>query len=225
MIKVPLLYHGTDARIVEMSSTERQQYLKKCRQVVDYLFPFYNELASTFETVEKLYCGQKIYTQESLLKIKYGDKLKSIPGLYYNLNEKITMMQAQMNGNKQYQYGSFYLTSDRRIAFNYAVDSFAGGELGLVAYRFIQGLDIVVFDNFNPSTELLQSIKTIQDFASDEQQDNPVIFTFKDIDIADLLDEEGNRLASDFNFKFGRSFRYLKDVHLSLENAEFLKRQ
>jgi hypothetical protein len=38
------LYHGTDARIIEMSEEERVQYLQDCNLVIDALHPLFKPL-------------------------------------------------------------------------------------------------------------------------------------------------------------------------------------
>ena len=108
--KFPALYHGTDARIVMMTDDERQQYLDHCENVIDYLFPFYDKLATIFKTVQDEYQGQLIFIDRCLLDVRFKDKLEQIPGLFSNLHKSITLIQARNRGNGQYQYGSFYVS-------------------------------------------------------------------------------------------------------------------
>lgn len=223
--KFPALYHGTDARIVMMTDDERQQYLDHCKNVIDYLFPFYDKLATTFEMVQDEFQGQVRFFNRCLLDIRYKDKLEQIPGLFSNLHKSITLIQARNRGNRQYQYGSFYVTSMRGIAVSYALRSFAGGELGYAAYNYIRGLECVKLESYNPSRDIIRSMGIVGEFAGDEGQHDPVIFTFKDIDIDCLQNERGNPLPPDFDdFDMGQSFRLLKDVQLSLDGAEHLKK-
>ena len=223
--KFPALYHGTDARIVKMTDDERRQYLNHCENVIDYLFPFYDELATTFEQVQEEYQGEVRFSSRCLLDTRFKDNIMQIPHLYMGLHNSIISIQARNRGNGQYQYGSFYLSSMRQMAINYAIRSFAGGELGFVAYRFIQGLECVEFSDYHPSQDIVHSMDIIKDFASDESQHAPVLFTFKDVDINFLQDDKGNPLPPDFDdYDIGRAFRYINDVHLSLDDAEYLKK-
>lgn len=43
-MKILTLYHGTDARMLEMSEAERKQYLADCNLAIDALFPFFKPL-------------------------------------------------------------------------------------------------------------------------------------------------------------------------------------
>ena len=45
-MKKPVLYHGTDARMIEMSEEERQHFFDTCDHVINALFPYF-ELAKT----------------------------------------------------------------------------------------------------------------------------------------------------------------------------------
>ena len=222
----PELYHGTDARIVKMSSEERRQYFEHCEKVIDFLFPYYDKLATTYEKVEIWEGGLLLgYGSERQLDKRFKDKLEQIPGLFYNLHNAITLIQGRNSGNGQYQYGSSYVTSMRERAVNYARRSFAGGELGLIAFRYIQGLEFVEFEDYHPSREIMQSMDIVREFGGDESKYDPEIFTFKDVDIDCLQNERGNPLPPDFDdFDTGQSFRLLKDVQLSLDDAEHLKK-
>lgn len=223
----PELYHGTDARIVKMSPEERRQYFEHCEKVIDFLFPYYDKLATTYEKVEIWKGGLLLgYGSERQLDKRFKDKLEQIPGLFSNLHKSITLIQARNRGNGQYQYGSFYVTSMRGMAVSYALRSFAGGELGYAAYYYIRGLECVELESYNPSRDIIRSMDIIREFAGDEGQHDPVIFTFKDIDIDCLQNERGNPLPPDFDdFDTGQSFRLLKDVQLSLDDAEHLKKR
>ena len=86
LIKSIPFYHGTDARMIEMSETERQQYLDDCNRIIDYLSPFYLPL------LEEVPCeierqGQIIKIFKTRLEVYYKDLLneKGEQYLYENL--------------------------------------------------------------------------------------------------------------------------------------------
>jgi hypothetical protein len=92
------LYHGTDARIIEMSEEERVQYLQDCNLVIDALHPLFKPLLE-WEKVETVRNGQTIYIYEYPLKLKYEKVLNEKGGqfMYVNLFEKLTMIDARNN--------------------------------------------------------------------------------------------------------------------------------
>lgn len=215
------LYHGTDARLIEMSECERIHYMGLCKFVIDNVFPIFDKLEKDLITIDVVYNGQNIKVFKSKLEIEYRDKLDAVPYLYSNLLDKLSIIRANRNGDGNYQYGSLYLTSFRPKAEIYAHNATAGGEFGLTAYRLIQAVEIIKPIDFNPSTEVCAAIKTIKAFAGDKTMYKPVVITLKDIDSSDLLRENGNEITGE-EALFLQDFRYSKDIVLSLDNAEYL---
>ena len=79
------LYHGTDARIIEMTNEERRQYLDDCNLVIDNLHPLFKPLL-VWEKVEQVVNGEKRYIYEYPLKLKYEKILNEKYGPYMYLN-------------------------------------------------------------------------------------------------------------------------------------------
>ena len=75
------LYHGTDARIIEMSEEERVQYLQDCNLVIDALHPLFKPLLE-WEKVETTRNGQTIYIYEYPLKLRYEKLLNEKGGKF-----------------------------------------------------------------------------------------------------------------------------------------------
>ena len=189
------IYHGTDARMIEMSDEERLQYLSYCNLVIDNLYPFFKPLMVN-EMIEVEHKGQKIYVPKTLLEVRYKKLLdeKGEPFLYTNLFEKLTMVEARNNGSGLYQYDDVYFCSSKTKAMHYSCRSYAGGETGLMAYRLIQGAEIIGFDNLYNTEEVKKAAEIIKDFAK-EGNERPAIVTMDEYDINSLFLEKGTPLS------------------------------
>ncbi len=221
------LYHGTDARIIEMSGDERKQYLADCNLVIDALFPYFKPLFQQ-EKVEKIINNEKCYVYEYGLK-KYEKALndKNGPYGYYNLLEKIMMLDARKNGSGLYQYNDLYLCSSKDTAIRYARRSFAGGEIGLNAIRLIEGVDVITFNDLDLDDNQNRAINRVRDFA-EVGNERPAVVTIENIDINYLTFEDGKELyqddiedltsGEDYNCKF----RYTKLIELKNCKVELL---
>ena len=170
---IPFLYHGTDARIIRMSDDERKRYMNSCHSVVNYLWPF-------FETTYK---ENKTAQYKEILS-KVGDS-----NLYYNLLEKLAMVNLMRKDQQQYQYGDLYLTSRENTADNYSKRSFAGGEIGLIAYRMIQAAEIIGFDGLYNNSEVVADIEMVQRFSTIKNE--PVVLKIRDLEPSYLQTDTG----------------------------------
>ena len=225
------LYHGTDARIVEMTKEERLQYLDDCNLVIDALFPICKPLLQ-WEPVESVLNGQKITGFEYALK-KYEKLLNEKGGQYTYLNffEKLTMIDGRNNGSGWYQYNDLYLCSSKMTALRYAQRSFAGGETGLNAYRLMQGFNIIFANNIDLDSKVVAAMDSINEFAK-EGNERPVIITIGGVDISCISYEDGKPLLEgdiEEMLELGRKrdykFRYNKQVDLRQYKIEPLSKE
>lgn len=226
------LYHGTDARILEMTKEEKEQYIKDCNLVIDALFPFYKSLL-TYEKIEsKDSLGRKIYVFEYALKMKYEKLLNEKGGqyMYLNLYEKVMMIDSRNNNSGWYQYNDLYLCSSKIDAMDYARRSFAGGETGLNAYRLIQGAEIIGFEKVCQDPKVKHTAERIIDFAK-EGNERPAIVTIDNVDVNYLLYEDGRALDKDDLHGFDRmeghhlKYRYTKPVELNKCKVEQVNKE
>ena len=226
------LYHGTDARILSMSKEERLQYKKECDLIIDTLYPFFQPLLK-WEKTEIKVDGKTIFGYEYPLKLKYGKILNEKGGMYMyqNLFEKLAMIDCRNNNAGLYQYENLYLCSSKLGAADYASKSYAGGELGLIAYRLIQGADIINFENFRPNSNIKSIMDRIREFAK-EGNEKPAIVTIENIDVDYLSFEDGKPIEKD-NFaewleprrKRQLKFRYTKPLELSECKVELYNKE
>lgn len=225
------LYHGTDLRILEMTKEEREQYKRECNLVIDALFPLYQPLIKE-EMVEGVCNGNKIYYYEFPLKLKY-ERLLDEKGehMYHNLIKALNNIECRNNNNGLYQYKDLYVCASKYDAMIYAQSSFAGGETGLIAYRLIKGAEIIGFDNMYNDPVVKQAAERIKEFAK-EGNERPAIVTIENIDIKDLLREDGRplsdidlKLINDFVGVARFKFRYTKPIELSQCKVEPLNEE
>ena len=161
------LYHGTDLRIVKMTEEERASYRKDCIKVSEYLWSIYKE------------------SYDAIIDGKY----KSILGEtgWHNLANAIIMCSANHNNNEQYQYNTFHLAKSRIKAENFAISSFAFGEIGLIAYRMYDAARILKIQIADKDVQT--AADRIANFAEDDDNFQPVIFEMQDLDIDSMTME------------------------------------
>ena len=225
---VPILYHGTDARLISMPKESRLQYLNEVNKAIDYLWTIYKP--SYFTMIK-----YDIHLPDGSIGFSYKKEFenyknlfqeKGLTNLYINIYEKLSMLESRDNGAGLYQYGHLYLCASKDSAIRYAYRSFAGGELGLIAYRLIEGLDVIKFPEWKPSKEICSIIEKIKDFSKDEARD-PVVISIENVDVGDLLMEDGRKIDNSLINRMSKrqydfKFRYLRDVQLDLVHAEHL---
>ena len=170
-------YHGTDLRLAKLSDEERAIYKKDCMQVIDYMWQFFGP----------------IYQRDAMIKeLKEPLDFYEDSTLYYNLQDALTRNNARKIGNQLYQYDCFYLTSLKKFAKDYAYKGFAGGEIGLTAYRMIEAANKIKFDGTKLSNDIRASIDRITTFAETPAQ--PVIFVFNNLEKEYIEMEDGSKI-------------------------------
>ena len=203
-VNLPILYHGTDLRIVLMTEEERKTFKEYCKKVFEYTWKLY----------ENYY--------DEILSGKFKDVLGDTK--WHNLCNALTISSANHNGNEQYQYDSFHLTTMKFKAENYARRAFAFGEIGLAAYRMY---DAALSLNF-PIKEIEEEANHIVRFATDYGNVKPVVFEITDLDVGLLeverfkslqyvIDIFGNRLGD-----IDLIFHYHGKINLYLSNAIYI---
>lgn len=222
----PPLYHGTDARIIEMSDKERQQYIENCNICIDYLWEQYKPYLVQ-EQCQTTINGQLAYIQKNKLE-QFKDLLtkRGNPYMYINLLTAVNRTECYKSESGLYQYGYLYLTGDKEKAKRYAIDSFAGGELGLNAYRLLEGAFVLGLDMKPKDKDIEYAIKRIKSFAEDVEHHNPILIEVHNIEPEYLLSENGEPINYTLNLSHNiLSYRYTKKYKLDLYNAIFLKQR
>ena len=119
--EVPTLFHGTDLRFVSLSEEHRKMYNDICHLFINILYSVYQPF---FKSKER-------FLREDIRNAN--------PELAKNIDEAIANLSL-MTMSEEWQYGDFYLTSKKMNAKLYALQAFAGGEIGFTAYHLIKGV-------------------------------------------------------------------------------------
>lgn len=204
--KLPTLYHGTDLRYVIMPDEIRKNYQAYCHVLIEALKGLYNPF------IHREYDHQMDFISE--------EQKKQNPQLVHRIQEAMNNLFA-MQFSEEWEYGDFYLTSNKHIACMYAYKSFAGGELGFTAYHLLKGAEFLGVD-FTQSEKQDEPIKFFKKMA--EGQPKPAIFSFDDLSLEHLQPAFGGSLQS--YIKDGRigvqEFRYTRPVTLDPAKAELI---
>lgn len=209
-------YHGTDARILSMSKEERLSYLADVDLALEHLWTIWEPICHKTVIKELRYPNGEFM---GTLPISY---LKSIKQrfidageetLYYGLLSHVSIMDWSKQGAPRYQYGALYVTGSDRKASLFAHDSYAGGERGIIAYFMLKGAAFLGLSLGNPDNRTYQAIQRVKSFAEAKERE-PVIVVLNDVALEDLLSEGGGPVMGPIIS--GESYRYMKDVDLSL---------
>lgn len=216
----PILFHGTDARIVKMSDDEREYMRQCCKTAGDCLWKHYSQMVKTEARKYKdPKCGEIIIFPQIISDYKQQIEALNIDGLYYGLCWDINNYISYDNGSALYQYGNIYLTASELTAKKYAYKSFAFGEFGHMIYTMILALPAMNFADWNPTQKESDAINQIVSFAHGKSE--PVVIPVSDYEIENIRSEDGTK--KDLDVMLMSHIRYLGKLKLNLEDAEYLK--
>lgn len=220
LTKHPTLYHGTDMRILRMSMEERQNIKKKCIEAIDYMWQYLKPYNETIHIQKMIKQSPLPVTVVDIEFIKYRDMIDSKePYLYCNIIDAITCNNARMNNNKAYSYDHTFLTNNRERAISYAHKAWKFGEIGQIAYRFSQALDIICPEGWNPPQKIHDTIEWIWSFVNEKEQ--PVIIEVNNYDLDNLYLQNGSPAKGTvfLNDDVIASFYYTEEMYFSPQNA------
>ena len=204
--KMPTLYHGTDYRFVRLSDDQRKVYTETCKMFIDCLSVFYLPHINNRDPNKTGFLSEETEKNNPKLTRRIIDAMNNL------------MM---MRFSEEWEYGDFYLTSNKSKACIYAHQAFAGGELGFTAYHLIKGVELVGID-FSNNEDVLNRINLIKLLA--EREPKPAIYVFNDL-LPEYLQPAFGGSLSDYIQK-GRigiqEFRYKMPVNLSDRKPELL---
>ena len=203
--KIPPMYHGTDARIVRMSSEDIKRIKAKCEEALHYMWPFFVPL----------------YDDDQ-------DRLKSCmdfdhdPEEYLKLMDKLICCSGMHNGNENYQYKALYVTNDIERAKRFARRAYAFGEIGEVTYIMSEAAKKIKFEGWNPSEDITEILDYIKKFA--EEDSEPVVIKLENLDPWYFEFSNGSFVPPKLlNLKALHgticNFRYVKDITLDLNDS------
>lgn len=191
------LYHGTDAKMIRMTKEERQVHKSYCNHAIEYLYPKFKE---------KYYNG--LFWKVDITSFD----TETAEGIEEALNKYCFMS----NGSDFFQYpdGILYLTSLFGNAKTYAKDSFAGGELGYIAYFMCKAAAGLFFD-LKPDGITANAIEYVLEFGNKKRE--PVVIPVTGLNLGFLKTENDESI-----FITNQNYRYSGPLELDLSNATYL---
>ena len=198
IIPIPL-YHGTDRKILNYSENERAEIQNICSTISDYIYHLLVEDGLSLSSLAK-----------------YKNKRLSEIGDYWpQVIDAFQRYDSRKKGSKLYQYGSIYLTGDRKKAEGFARNAFVMGEQGNIAYwLYLAASNIWNLKELNPDMKrLFISFENLI-----EKPRIPVLLTFIRIQKDDLLREHGEEINWEMwgDLITGLSFRLKANSKTSL---------
>lgn len=194
------LYHGTDDFIGFLSKEEREDMKKKCFLMVDVLSKIYDE-----NNFEKTYSGSE--SKEINIILDY-----------------LIAAHSALIRNVFYEYNDIYLTSSIKDAIKFAKNAYHYGEIGTIAWKLYEGLNIVNYKLPPLSKEQQEALDSIISFAGHDSE--PIIYAFNNLPIDNLVEENGRK--KEFEMALDKetgklqshlSLRYKGDLSFSGDNV------
>ena len=177
-MKKIVLYHGTDERLVKMSKAEREAYFKAVDAAMGY----------TFEAFKKLHFCEYDSIDGIRKQVKALNKEMKDEELIL-LYSALCVTGGWLADNPFLNYRELSATNSRDRACEYALNSFAGGELAAKTFLLIKTAEYLRLPGYDPQGEAKAAIETVKDFA-DKKKAAPVLVRFE-IDDPDQLEYQG----------------------------------
>ena len=200
-----VFYHGTDLTFATMPEDFRKLYLRYCKYFRDTLF-------------NKFYPYHPVgETDNERIKALLGKAANDDPKVLDNLLEALVDITSS-RVTEEYEYGDFYITSDRLNAVMYAQKAFAGGEFAFSAYALVKAAKVAGLQEWYQNEQLPNLDKIVDCLIGiAEAEPHPVIYKLTDID-AEYLRTECNERIENYirnGWLNETEFRYNKPVDLS----------
>ena len=197
MEKVPTLhlYHGTDARIVKMTSEDRRSLRENIFKTLDYmweiLMPYYEPygLGLKFQLLEKL-------TDATTLN---------------NLSCALNHENARRRGSLEWQCPSniIYLTRDIIQAADYAYDSYVFGELGRNTWDIYKGIKALNLETWHPTVLIVDTLNILKNLAETTPEPVICVIPLSALDMTKLKEDTGkdyDEYSQMFSYEYDDSF-------------------
>lgn len=207
-MELPIMYHGSDLRIISMTREGRVDYKKKALSLAGYLWPYYSQCMELGPFYQDL-------------KARVSNDLGE--HFWISFYNALCCFCGFLNNNQLYQYDKeiIYLTNWKFRAENYARRAFAGGEMGMIAYFLQEMARFVEIDLNSLPNNLKTALDDVRKMGNTAPQ--PVVFEIKDYDIDNLKLENGKPIPewmlASFRDKCKSSFRYYGKIELDISSA------
>ena len=204
--KLPTMYHGTDMRFALFPEEIRKAYLQFCQSIIGGTKDLYQPY---------------ILPGEDRKELLSEDTQNLCPDLADKVKDALNNLM-MMNWSEDFQYGDFYLTSHKHQAAMYAINAYAGGELGYTTYYLAKGLQVAGIINLFEIDQLRDMFKVMTILVEEEHK--PAIFKVDKLSPLYLRTEQNESIQR--YIREGRltafSFRYLKPLKLEISQSELI---
>lgn len=181
-MKKLILYHGTDERLLRMSEEERQAYFKAVDTATDYVYTKFKEGEfCQYDSIDGINKQVKSLHKEM-------DREQLLP-----LYSALYVTGAWIAGCRFLIFRKLCATNSRDKACEYALNSFAGGELAAKTFLLIKTAEYLRLPGYDPQGEAKAAIETVKDFA-DKKKAAPVLVRFEIDDPAQLEYQGGGEV-------------------------------
>lgn len=188
----PVLYHGTDARIIAMDEQQRSELFLSCKEVIRLLWEHFGPLVTGEGKIDNF--RSKYETEEEYRQFTLA------ASMCYHMRER---------NNPLFGHEALYLTSIESSARKYAQRAGYFGEIGFVAYTMIEAA------RHTKNMKLLPEslYEPIARFAEAEHE--PAVISVTRYDPSLLKTELGDEIEIIRGVVRGSDFRYLGTLDLT----------
>ena len=164
---LPPMFHGTDASLISLAKSERDQLNTACETVIFELLKLFK--ANSIKSTDK--------------------RLMNSRDSYGNSSDAFIKAEGRLNKSPLYSYGDFYVTNNPQRAIGYSKEAWIYGETGWVANRLIEGswalgLKLPDDTSFNYAMQLLDKRK--------QREKAPIVLMFINRTSSELRNEDGS---------------------------------
>lgn len=208
----PVLYHGTDSRILEMPEDERMAFLSGCVTVSKAVWSLFAPYVSGRETVIGRDPSDDEGTVERDRIDRFRERFEDERQFRRFVLAVSIFYRSHLLDDTLFEHGATYLTSFRQGAERYAIRAGHFGEIGFVAYHLA---DAARRCGFLPESDSLTA-KMERIISFSEARHHPIIVEVNGYNPDDLLGERGEPLSFSGGKVTGCMFRYKGELDLRL---------
>ena len=209
LARIPVLYHGTDARILDMDEQERKSFHEDCKELAKALWPLFEPHVLGQETVKTIdpVNGENIVEKNRIDRFR-GHFDDDVQFHRFTLAVSIFYRSAFLE-DTLFEHDSLYFTSFRQGAERYAHRAGFFGEIGFVAYHLADAARRCAYETDEDTSARMDRI-----IAFAEAEHHPVVVEVNEYNPDLLQTERGEVLKISKGSVGGSMFRYAGDLNL-----------
>ncbi|MBQ3905769.1 MAG: hypothetical protein II743_03295 [Lachnospiraceae bacterium] len=193
MTRLPPMFHGTDASLVEITKSERDSLYQACDIIISRLFSLF-KANSISDADERLQKSRDSYGRSSTAYRFAESRLKKSPF---------------------YSYGDYYVSNSPNRAIIYSKEAWICGETGWCANRLIEGANAVGLD-LPDDAAFLDAFAKYN--ARKQREKEPVVIMVTNASSSDWYMETGYHYADMQKERFEQVLMDLKNAFFMAES-------